>query len=222
MIREKHIEVARTARYMVRGTGGPSVRQIWFVLHGYGQLASWFIRSFDALDEDTHLVVAPEALSRFYVDPKQARGAPTVRVGASWMTREDRQHEIHDYLRYLDAVADEMLSAVGEDVQVVVLGFSQGVATAARWVALGRVAPHRLILWAGGVPPDLDLVRCREKLSHAGVTVVLGTGDAYVPPAAREREEKRLQASGIPFELRLHDGGHGIDPDLLSDLARSA
>src|ERR1051325_10016453 len=49
-------------------------------------------------------LVAPEGLSRFYLSER----ATERRVGASWMTREDRLAEIADYLGYLDAVYDDV------------------------------------------------------------------------------------------------------------------
>ena len=42
------------------------------------------------LDDGSRLIVAPEALSRFYLGEVSQRPASERRVGASWMTREDR------------------------------------------------------------------------------------------------------------------------------------
>lgn len=220
-IREEHIEVARTARYAVLGVGGARTRQIWFVLHGYGQLARRFLRSFAPLDDGTRLVVAPEGLSRFYVDPNHARGGATTKVGASWMTRDDREREIEDYIRYLDCLAESVVSQVGAPARVVVLGFSQGVATACRWVVRERVRANRVVLWAGGFPPDLDLTRCKETFTRCTLTLVVGDRDSYVPLAAREQEEARLRAAGIPFTLETFDGGHELNGELVERLART-
>ncbi len=49
------------------------------------------------------------------------------------MTKEDRENEIADYVDFLDAVFGEVVTP---GARVTVLGFSQGVATAARWLAL--------------------------------------------------------------------------------------
>ena len=75
--------------------------------------------------------MAPEGLSRFYLD------AGAGKVGASWMTKEDRAHEIEDYLSYLEQVR----AAIIPPVPLTILGFSQGVATAARWAV--ATAPRR-------------------------------------------------------------------------------
>ncbi len=101
---EHHITVARTARYFT--IGDPAATEIWFVCHGYGQLAARFLKRFEPITEGARLVVAPEGLSRFYVGSGERRDQP---VGATWMTREDRLHEIADYVKYLDAVYADVL-----------------------------------------------------------------------------------------------------------------
>ena len=63
--RSAHAETPRTARYWHVGT--PDARDVWVALHGYGQLAEYFVRHFVPFAGDERLVVAPEALSRFYV-----------------------------------------------------------------------------------------------------------------------------------------------------------
>src|SRR5712691_10353388 len=97
------IEVRRTARYFTLGPTHGFPRELWIVCHGYGQLANRFLSHFSPLDDGTRLVVAPEGLSRFYVDPLSERRTQSVpRIGASWMTKEARQSEIDDYIAYLD------------------------------------------------------------------------------------------------------------------------
>ena len=62
------IVVPRTARYYTLGPTHGFPRELWFVCHGFGQLAGRFIRQFASLDDGTRLIVAPEALSRYYLD----------------------------------------------------------------------------------------------------------------------------------------------------------
>src|SRR5438094_10559164 len=74
------------------------------------------------------------------------------------MTREDRLVEIADYVQYLDAVYQEVFGLLDRSqVTVHALGFSQGVATASRWTAMGKARVDRLMLWGGEFPPDLAL-----------------------------------------------------------------
>lgn len=200
---EHRLSVPRSARYFTRGGGG-RIREVWVVLHGFGHLAHRFIRWFAPAATETRLIVAPEALNRYYTD-HHAR-----KVGATWMTSEDREAEIHDYVRYLDLVLADVRAAVAADVAVEVHGFSQGATTACRWVALGSVRPRRLVVWGGGVPPDLDLERHGEALVRAQLTLVLGDQDEFISEAKVQAETDRLTAAGVRFELRRFRGGHLI------------
>ena len=68
MIREHHLRVERTARYATVGEPGESVRELWIACHGFGQLASRFLRPFESFAAEGRMVAAPEALNRFYLD----------------------------------------------------------------------------------------------------------------------------------------------------------
>lgn len=216
-----HIRVERTARYFTLG-GSPDVPTTswWFVLHGYGQLAGLFIRFFADLAADDSCVVAPEALNRFYVvnpDVAPARDRP---VGATWMTREDRESEVADYVEYLDAVFDEVTAGgVAPGGRVNVVGFSQGAATAARWVAHGRVPATRLVLWGGLMPPDADLSRGPHALRGVPPTYVLGSRDHYVSDAAIDEDVARLAQAGITASVVRFEGGHVVSRAVLRQLA---
>jgi len=208
-----HLLVPRTARYLTLGEiEGAS--EVWFLLHGYSQLAARFLQEFVPVARPGRLLVAPEALSRAYFEEKGAR-----RVGASWMTKEDRDAEIEDYVRYLDVLEEQIRLGVGAEARVVVHAFSQGTATACRWVAFGRVRVGRLVLWSGQVPPDLPLDRYGPALTRAGLTIAIGTRDQFIPEAEIDREQARLAAAGLLPTVHRFDGGHRIDAALLRTLA---
>lgn len=208
---EHHLKVQCSARYYALGDLH-TASECWFVLHGYGQLARFFIRPFAAMAEADRAVIAPEALSRFYVDAMHEHE----RVGASWMTKADRQHEIRDYVTYLDGLADHVRPAAEDrSTETCVLGFSQGAATACRWALLGTHDVDRLVLWAGGVPPDLDLAAHRAHLQQLDLIFVIGTDDEYISDECVAAEEARLDAHDISYRTIRFDGGHRIDPDVL-------
>jgi predicted esterase len=192
---------------------------VWFVLHGYGQLAADFIRFCSDLATDDALVVAPEAMNRFYlvsVDKAPARYRP---VGATWMTREDRDSEIADYVEYLDMLFDDVATAaVDAGARVNVLGFSQGTATATRWVTHGRARIDRLVLWGGLMPPETDLAGGTASLRGARLTLVVGSRDQYVDDAAMAGEQARLDAARIPHEVIRFEGGHAISRSVFPQL----
>jgi predicted esterase len=191
------------------------------VLHGYGQLAARFLAWFAPLDDGTRLVVAPEGLSRFYLDPiAERRGQTTPRVGATWMTREDREHEIEDYVAYLEQLSAEIRRHLaGAGPRIVVLGFSQGTATMCRWLAASELRADQVVLWAGGVPPELDVAEWSARLHGAALTLVAGEQDEMVPASAVVEEGERMSAAGVAFTLLRHPGGHRVDGDALLALA---
>lgn len=191
--------------------------EVWFALHGYGQLAGRFARRLAPLagiDSGARAVVAPEGLSRFYVEPRPGVHGPESRVGATWMTREAREDEIQDYVDYLDAVAAAVLGASGSGVRVVVLGFSQGAETASRWVVCGAIAPAELILWGGGLAADLDMPAAAAALRDVAVRFVVGDEDDWARVRATE-SMARLRAEGLTPERIDYAGGHGIDATVL-------
>lgn len=204
------LRVARSARvYLV---GDRSATEVWFVLHGFGQLAASFAEAFAPVAETGRLVVAPEALNHYYTDHRAKR------VGATWMTSEDRAAEIADYVAYLDHVAAEFLPESAAS-RVEVHGFSQGAATASRWVALGAVRPARLVLWGGEVPPDPPLESYRDRLNAADLTLVVGDRDQFISAERIGREAARLDAAGVRHTLHRFAGGHVVNPEVLVRLA---
>jgi predicted esterase len=215
------IVVPRTARYYTLGPTHGFPRELWFVCHGYGQLASRFLRQFTPLDDGARLIVAPEALSRYYLDPipvRRQQASP--RVGASWMTREDRESEIADYVAYLERLAQEIRHPLsGAAPRIVVLGFSQGTATVSRWLAASELRVDQLVLWGGAIPPELDLAAWSLRLHGAAITLVAGDEDEFATPAALSLEAERLSAAGVAFTLQRFHGGHSIPEDALLQLA---
>jgi predicted esterase len=217
-----HLKVERSARYATLGGEAGAVREIWFALHGYGQLAAQFICAFAPLDDGTRLIVAPEALNRFYVGGVETAPVADRSVGATWMTKEDRVNEIHDYVAYLDAVAAHVLGPLGTRAsapRVIVLGFSQGAATAARWVASGSIRPAQLILWGGFPPPDLDW--SAQRFRSTPLRIILGSKDPFVSTDRLAEEEQRLGGLDAPYHLVRYEGGHGIGAATLRELAQS-
>ena len=214
-VREHHLRISRTARFVV--AGDPAVAsELWFVLHGYRQLAERFIRRFTELPglrERRRAVIAPEALSRFYIE-RETTGPHTSasRVGGSWMTRADREHEIEDYVDYLDRLRDHV---GGGAARVVVLGFSQGAETASRWAVLGATPPTELILWGGGLAADLEPERVAEALAGTRVTFVVGDDDRWAEDRSAEGLTL-LREQGLEPQRVGYPGGHRVVPEVLA------
>lgn len=173
-MQENHLSVSFKARYFSSTEAHAGIRKVIFVLHGYGMLAQYFLQKFKPLFADDTLVIAPEGLSRFYLQGFNGR------VGATWMTKEDRQTDIENYVTYLDTLAGHIATHC-PNAEFHLLGFSQGAATVSRWVMLGQPKWSKLILWAGLFPPDLPFELANEKISpDQQVYVVYGNQDPYL------------------------------------------
>lgn len=213
---EHHLPVQRTARYYTIGSLTEQTKTIWFCLHGFGQLAQYFGQKFTGLDDGETFVVVPEGLSRSYTDTKYQR------VGASWMTREDRDYEINDYVLYLNSLYDRIRSGLNPDetgLQITVLGFSQGVTTACRWLNARHVHADRLILWAGYLPNGLADLISPATLETTETHYVYGQQDEYLLELKDlDSYLNRLQADIPALKITAFAGGHRVEPDVLKTL----
>lgn len=208
-----HFPVTKTARYAALGELHRDVRHVWFVCHGYGQLATTFIEHFHPLDDGYNAIVAPEALSRFYV--KRLEG----RVGATWMTKEDRETDIQDYVHYLDALYQAIFQQIPrEQVKVHLMGFSQGAATVSRWIAEGSVSLDSWILWGGLFPHDLNFEVNPAKLKTTPTFMVYGDEDPFQDEAKMQERHQLVADAGLTYHYMSFQGGHEIPADALRAL----
>jgi predicted esterase len=207
------------ARYAILGKINPQTRSVWFVIHGYGQLAQYFIRKFTSLESENIVIVAPEGLSRFYLEDITSRmQTGNNRVGASWMTKENRQMDIANYIRYLDTVYHHLLKNVS-GVPITILGFSQGAATVSRWITHSNILFDRLILWAGIFPPDMDFVHAGELLQSKETHLVYGNTDPFLNDDRFAEMKMISEKLKISPTVTTFNGGHDIDPSTLKKFA---
>lgn len=211
-------QTRRTGRYALLGPSPERARAVWFVLHGYAQLAPRFLRHFDGLVPADCCIVAPEGLSRFYVDMPQGDGRHLHRVGATWMTRENREDDIADTLFWLDTVYRDIVADGAPVPAVGVLAFSQGVATATRWLAGGTIRPRAFVAWAGGLAHDVPDDPLRQGLADARVTLVRGVHDTLMSEEAGAQQFAHLQTLSPRAEYVTFEGGHHLDRTILAGL----
>ena len=216
-MQEHHIQVPRSARYFTLGGDADRPGEVWYACHGYRQLANRFLNRFDAVSAPERLIVAPEGLSRFYLEGDGREHTAEDRVGATWMTREDRESEIADYVGYLDRLKESIESERPE--RRIVLGFSQGVHTVCRWVALGDARPDDLVLWGAYPPKDLP-EGAVAVLNRSRIVTVRGRNDPFVTDDKYGAQLDRMRRMGFEFEALEHDGAHEIDRDGLRQLLR--
>lgn len=211
---ENQLPITKTSRHFTHGNPTEKTKHVWIVLHGYGQLANYFLRWFESLDPETHFVVAPEGLHRFYLDGFSGR------VGASWMTKEDRLTDIEDYCNYLDDVYKHVLQGFDSDKVVVnVLGFSQGAATVSRWICKGNAKPDNFILWAGVFPPDVQFEVNKPIFDGMKLFVVVGDDDEFITSERVEKERSLLDEQNVDYTFLEFEGKHKVDSAALAKLA---
>jgi predicted esterase len=208
-ITKHNVQVQRTARFFTLNAITADTRHIWVVFHGYGQLGEYFIRHFRHLNPKEHAIIALEGQSRFYVDGLSGR------VGASWMTSEDREDEIADQSGYVNAVLNNLGIDPSTEHRLTVLGFSQGTAAAVRWMVRNDVRAQRLVLWAGQLPHDVASEKLQAMLKDAKVDFCIGTEDEFITKA--QVEERMLQLRELLPQLKMHwfEGKHVMDSDTL-------
>lgn len=174
-----------------------------YALHGYGQLAQYFVQKLRHLPED-HLIVAPEGMHRFYLNGHSGR------VGASWMTKEAREQDIEDNINWLNALDHELTEQYSIQRRIL-LGFSQGGATAIRWAARNPSYFERLIVWGSDFPPE---EHASSKLFSSMLThFVIGDQDEFIQG---ERKDALVDLyDQLDFRIHSYPGNHDIDSELL-------
>lgn len=195
----------KTFRYFTHGNPEKATT-ILYVLHGYGQLAEYFIRKFHGFDEN-YFIVAPEGMHRFYLNGTSGR------VGASWMTKEARQQDIHDTQNWLKSLESELDEKYCFDNKII-LGFSQGGATAARWNAIKN--NKNVIYWASVFPPDIEMNEQIEIESIPQNYFVLGKKDEYFTPEQQNKTINFYKEKG--FKITQYEGNHSVDLDVLKEI----
>jgi predicted esterase len=217
-MQQHHLTVTRTARYFTHGSEAHRTSHLWIALHGHAMLARRFLRLLDPLAKQPEtLVAAPEALSRFYLETG-LDGRHGEAIGATWLTREDRERDLADARSYLDRLHVELTGAIPPGARVGVLGFSQGAVMAARWVAAGTILPDQVVLW-GIEPPGDAFPGLAERLQGRELTLVAGDRDPLAPPGGIEAQAHRLAQAGVRARAVRFPGGHAVEPEPLLRVA---
>jgi predicted esterase len=214
---QHNVKVEKTARYFVIGKPSEKTKRIWFVYHGYAQLANYFLKKFEPLCNEHDVIVAPEGLHRFYWNGFSGK------VVASWMTKEDRLNDIEDYVNYLNRVYDDVISSFKDfenKPEIISLGFSQGAATVCRWINLSNKKINRLIIWAGAFPEDINYFEKKELFTSLKPVWISGTKDEFLSEEKVKSILKSMSDNGIPFERLVYEGSHTIDKKALLELKK--
>ncbi|MCM4168203.1 2-succinyl-6-hydroxy-2,4-cyclohexadiene-1-carboxylate synthase [Arenibacter antarcticus] len=210
--KEKNISYTTTNTYLCLNELNSSTKNVWIVLHGIGFLSKYFLKYFKGLPKEENYIIAPQAPSKYYLKSNYKH------VGASWLTKENTEMETENVIRYLDQVL--LNENIPEDCRLIVLGFSQGVSIATRWVAKSKIPCKELILYAGGVPAELTPSDFEFLMSmNPEVKIVLGKQDEYLTPQRLQKERPKIDAL---FQGRakyiLFEGGHEVNMNVINKL----
>jgi dienelactone hydrolase len=201
----QQFKVEKTTRYYSLGDL-ESADKLLFVLHGYGQLPQFFIRKFQTLVEKGYFIVAPEGLHRFYLEGTSGR------VGASWMTKEERLDDIEDNILYLKLLTEYFIK-IKHFKNVSLLGFSQGGATATRFYEKFPQFFDTCVLWASVFPDDVSFSQTENELNYQ---FVIGTEDQYFTNETTVKLLAEYQKNSIKTHQFI--GDHNIDVEMLNQL----
>ncbi|MBL6447246.1 dienelactone hydrolase family protein [Fulvivirga sp. 29W222] len=210
-MKQECINFGFEARYFQSAEITADTKQLIFVIHGYGQQAKYFMRKFDALQNNETCIIAPEGLSRFYLAGFSGR------VGATWMTKEERLTDIKNYINYLTTIYQKLTSG-RQDIKTSIIGFSQGAATASRWAAMSLISFDKLILWAGIFPPDMDFEKASHQFSNKMIYYVYGTDDPFLTKERMDEMKELSKKLGVSPKVISFKGGHDIVTPPLKDI----
>ena len=213
MSKEKSLSYTIHNTYSTLNEHSEKTRTVWLVIHGIGYLSRYFIRHFNHLDAQNY-IIAPQAQSKYYLNGEYKH------MGASWLTRENLDAEIENVLKYLDAVFDaEDLSNVHK---LNILGYSQGVSVATRFVARRKIKCANLIMHSGKVPQELNKTDF-DFLKETNFHFIYGTQDEYLKRGIIEVEESRLkEIFGEKINIHAFEGGHELNQEIITKIAKTS
>jgi len=206
----KKVSYQTTNTYSTLNELNSDTKNIWIVCHGIGFLSKYFISYFKDLNTDENYIIAPQAPSKYY----QTKAYKY--VGASWLTKENRDLEIENVLNYLEAVMD--LENLPKDKNIILLGFSQGVSIVTRWMAKRKILCNHLVIHSGSIPTEFDASNF-SYLPNLKTSIIYGDNDEYLTPSKIEAQLTYAQSifPNSP-ELIKFNGRHVMHPGSLEKL----
>ena len=172
------------------------------VLHGYGQLAKYFIKKFEHIT--SYDIIAVQAPNLFYLNGFSGR------VGANWMTKEHRERAIAEQLKILESLSSHLKSKY---THFSLCGFSQGVATASRWLKWNVIPFKKVLLYAGEIAPETFDFFSAAHASH--IRYVVGDEDEFFSSEKIELYQNRLDENAVNLNLEKVHGGHSVDVEVV-------
>ena len=207
---EKEITYTNSNSYSTLNTLSQQTKTVWFVCHGMGYLSRYFLRYFKKLNTEENYIIAPQAPSKFYIQPK-------MHVGANWLTRDDTEVGMQNILNYFDAVLEA--ENIPKDVNLIVFGYSQGVSVAMRYLAKRQLQCSQLVLHSGGIPKELTTKDFEFLSEDTQVKMIYGTDDEYLDEDRITIETERAESLfGNRLIVLPFKGKHVVNIDFINEL----
>ena len=211
---KKQISIPKTHKYSQLGEFSKKTNAVWIVLHGYGMLSEFFIKKFECILNDNTVVIAPEGSNRFYLENNYYR------VGASWMTKLDKEKDIEDNISFIQTLYLNIVDEIGHsNFKLNTLGFSQGGATLVRWIMSNNITIDSLILWGSDIPKDCLTEEKKSRWSSIDVKLVIGSQDEYINEENKQKVIDLINSYGLKYELVEYEGSHKIIEKELEKIA---
>ena len=208
---EKEISYNTTNTYSTLNTLTDKTKNVWFVCHGIGYLSRYFLKYFDELNSDENYIIAPQAQSKYYL------GSAYKHVGSSWLTKENTAVEIENVMHYFDAVLEA--ENLPKTVNFILLGYSQGVSVAARYLAKRKLKCDQLVLLAGGIPKELGVEDFKFLKNKTRISFIYGNQDEYVSTKFMVDAKKRFyDLFGNNAQIITFEGEHEVPKELINEL----
>lgn len=208
---EKEVVYTTTNSYSTLNTLTDKTKNVWLICHGIGYLSRYFLASFYGLNKAENYIIAPQAQSKYYLNSQYKH------VGSSWLTKENTVKEIENVMRYLDAVL--VAEKLPQHVNLIVLGYSQGVSIATRYVAKRKLKCSQLVLLSGSIPKELTYDDFSFLEGNTKVSLIYGAQDEYLNENFMEAEEFRFyQLFGNNALIKTFEGKHEIKREVIQSL----
>ena len=204
---ENEISYSTTNSYSTLNTLTKETKRVWFVCHGMGYLSRYFLKYFEGLNPSENYIIAPQAQSKYYIPPKFKH------VGASWLTKENTIRETENVMRYFDSIFEN--EDLPNHLSLIVLGYSQGVSVAMRYISQRQKICDQLILMSGGIPKELKA--SDFAFTSLNVQFIYGSRDEYIDDERLRYEHSRAkELFGEDVTIEMFDGNHMVNTEIIN------
>ncbi|WP_299521623.1 esterase [Winogradskyella sp.] len=207
---EKEITYQTSNSYSTLNMLTEATKTVWFVCHGMGYLSRYFMRYFKDLNPEENYIIAPQAPSKYYIQPK-------MHVGANWLTRDNTKAGMQNILNYFDSIFEA--EQIPEHLNLIVFGYSQGVSVAMRYMAYRKLQCSQLVLHSGGIPKELTAEDFEYLNTNTKVKLIYGTEDEYLDENRIAHETERVKdLFGQRVTILHFEGKHIVNVEYINHL----